>query len=572
MNVRKPVIWLWLYAIAVLWVGLQSFSSETSASSTVVEEQKYQLRVGDAGQRKRNGTATQAEKLPINDDDMRQNRPAVVAMGEREGPGDLDAILEDKLGTMSARISSLEERLSQLEASSRGAQHVVDSNNTLYKWNGTSSHTTTPGPNWFCASDLEKLQSACEEESGVECTPETRASDCNSDEGCMQIDCSWVPAKCPVQRNGNNDAHQLQRPLCNRTQVRNGSWMNSTLPRAPYIPIDRWQKRCATRDGLDFSAPWKSHQWTPDDGGCDFTDWDACAFCDVLAAGGDGRGGADERSAAEGEMLNDAGRLADDERPALLFGRSDGLTTSSEEGSVITMSFVGDSTTWQHYSSIALLLGLTVTEGDQHASRRSRTSVTKMACDGRVRLSYLRDDTLDMLHMELETQTSDIVVFNTGVHYRNDQALMGSINNTTSTLEKWQKICRLKKGNRRRWCLPILRTTVPGHPHCSNYTVPINDLPTMEHRVQNANYTAFGGDNYFWWKMKGQNRLVEDAFSRRSSTLDYEVLDAYDVMMRRPDGHQGGPDCVHYCLPGPPDVLSRMLLHTLVRRYPGLGS
>ena len=146
-------------------------------------------------------------------------------------------------------------------------------------------------------------------------------------------------------------------------------------------------------------------------------------------------------------MLNDAGRLADDERPALLFGRSDGLTTSSEEGSVITMSFVGDSTTWQHYSSIALLLGLTVTEGDQHASRRSRTSVTKMACDGRVRLSYLRDDTLDMLHMELETQTSDIVVFNTGVHYRNDQALMGSINNTTSTLEKWQKICRLKKGN-----------------------------------------------------------------------------------------------------------------------------
>lgn len=72
--------------------------------------------------------------------------------------------------------------------------------------------------------------------------------------------------------------------------------------------------------------------------------------------------------------------------------------------------------------------------------------------------------------------------------------------------------------------------------------------------------------------MKGQNRLVEDAFSRRSSTLDYEVLDAYDVMMRRPDGHQGGPDCVHYCLPGPPDVLSRMLLHTLVRRYPGLGS
>ncbi|EJK69465.1 hypothetical protein THAOC_09276 [Thalassiosira oceanica] len=400
----------------------------------------------------------------------------------------------------------------------------------------------------------------------------------------IQGDCLHLCSPGPLDVIGRL-FHQLllteewpfQQPPCNRAQVRNGSWATSTLPRAPYIPMDPWQKTCATRDGLDYSAPWKSYRWAPDDVGCNFAEWDACTFCDVLAAGVDGIGGVvDERTTTEGEVSEDDGRLADDERP-LLSGRSDvsaGTTledaASSEEEDVMTVSFVGDSTTFQHYSSLALLLGLSVTEGEQGQSRLGGTSVTKMACDERVRLSYLRDDTLDKLHMELETQQSDIVVFNTGVHYRKDQALMKSINMAISTLENWQGICRLKKGSRRRWCLPILRTTVPGHPHCSNYTVPFNDLPTMEHRVQNANYSAFG-PNYFWWKMKGQNRLVEDAFSQRSSTLDYEVLDAYDVMMRRPDGHQGGHDCVHYCLPGPPDVLSRMLLHTLVRRGRVLG-
>ncbi|EJK76472.1 hypothetical protein THAOC_01768 [Thalassiosira oceanica] len=571
MNVRKPVYivaWLLLAgaACASTWRLLNLLSLETSLSSNVVED------LNDLKQR--GIPLMQAKEQSINDDKQQQNKSGAVALGERIN--DLNPMLEVKLDTMSAQISSLQERLSQLEQASsrsRGAQHVVDSNNTVSNWNSTSSHTTTttPGMKWYCASDLKKLRNACAGESGVECTPETRASDCHSDEGCMGIDCLSVPAKCAVQRSKNNDAHQLQRPLCNRAQVRNGSWTTSALPRAPYIPMDPWQKRCATRDGLDFSAPWKSYRWAPDDVDCDFAEWDACTFCDVLAAGGDRIGSVvDERPATEGEVAEDDGRLADDERP-LLSGRTDESAgtnledgSSSEEEDVITISFVGDSTTFQHYSSIALLLDLSVTEGDQHQSRRGGTSVTRMACNERVRLSFLRDDTLDKLHLELETQQSDIVVFNTGVHYRKDEALMRSINTTISTLENWQGICRLRKDSRRRWCLPILRTTVPGHPHCSNYTVPFNDLPTMEHRVQNANYSAFG-PNYFWWKMKGQNRLVEDAF-RGSSTLDYVVLDAYDVMMRRPDGHQGGHDCVHYCLPGPPDVLSRMLLHALVRR------
>ena len=470
-----------------------------------------------------------------------------IALGERKAPH-LDATLLEKLDTISAQISSLEERLSYLEASSRGSQHDEHSHKTLSNWNGTTSQATSAsGVKWYCANNMEELRNACRRESGVECTQETRATDCQSDEGCMGIDCLWVPEKCSVQRKKNDGANQLQRPTCNRAQVRHGSWTAVTLPHAPYIPIDPWQKTCATRDGLDFSASWSSHRWTPDDSSCDFAEWDACTFCDVLATGIDGIGGAYERPVTEGDDRANSG-----------------------ERDVITISFVGDSTTFQHFSSLALLLDLSVTERDQHTSRKTGTSIAKMACEGRVRMSYLRDDTLDKVHTELETQKSDIIVFNTGVHYRNDRALMGSINNTISTLEKWQGICRQKKGS--RWCLPILRTTVPGHPHCSNYTAPFNDLPTMEHRIQSANYTAFGGDHYFWWKMNGQNRLVENAFSQRRSTLDYEVLDAYDVMVRRPDGHTSTTDCVHYCLPGPPDVLSRMLLHTLVRRYSGQGS
>jgi hypothetical protein len=179
------------------------------------------------------------------------------------------------------------------------------------------------------------------------------------------------------------------------------------------------------------------------------------------------------------------------------------------------------------------------------------------------------NDTLDMIDQELVMRKPDIVIFNSGIHYRQNDVVMGSINKTISALEKWQKNCRSRGRNESAtatiWCLPIWRTTVPGHPHCDNYRKPVNNLSIVESQIQNANYSQFNGNHYHWWDMKDQNIQIENAFSQRTMMLDYEVLDAYDAMTRRPDMHQGGKDCIHYCLPGPPDVLSRMLIHTLMR-------
>jgi len=49
------------------------------------------------------------------------------------------------------------------------------------------------------------------------------------------------------------------------------------------------------------------------------------------------------------------------------------------------------------------------------------------------------------------------------------------------------------------------------------------------------------------------------------SGLDVTVLDAYEVQVRRIDGHRvREKDCLHHCYPGVVDVTNRLLLHFLM--------
>jgi hypothetical protein len=83
--------------------------------------------------------------------------------------------------------------------------------------------------------------------------------------------------------------------------------------------------------------------------------------------------------------------------------------------------------------------------------------------------------------------------------------------------------------------------------------------------------TAF--DSYGWWDFGRQNTFMENILVQNKINLEPTFIDGYELLLTRPDQHMGtghkqyGVDCLHYCLPGPPDVLNQVLLHELKRRW-----
>lgn len=320
-----------------------------------------------------------------------------------------------------------------------------------------------------------------------------------------------------------------KKPLCARDELRDGRWSAITLDRAPYEPVDPWEKSCASREGRNFSTAWKTWRWEPRSERCAFAEWNASRFCDLLLSSFAARGG----------------------------GGDDG----EESTTTTVVSFAGDSTTWQHFASLTLLLGLTVVEHEQHISWRS--DLVKRPCDGKVKMTYRRTDDLGTLRGVLEAQRPDVAVINTGAHYRPDEALNRTLRSVVTELEAWQSA--------RPSRLAILRTSMPGHPSCTNFTEPSDSLEEMEALIADRDrYGQFkDGNNFHWWDLKHQNDLMEHAFSE--SNLAFDIIDAYDMEVLRPDMHQSAEDCLHYCLPGPLDTLSRAFLHVLSRRVGDAG-
>jgi hypothetical protein len=91
----------------------------------------------------------------------------------------------------------------------------------------------------------------------------------------------------------------------------------------------------------------------------------------------------------------------------------------------------------------------------------------------------------------------------------------------------------------------------------------------MEHIVedlQNYNETTLA---YHWYDFEHQNqiilRMLQEATSSNNG-LNYSVIPAYHMNMRRPDLHRTHQqDCLHNCYPGKMDVYSQMLLHLMHR-------
>ena len=297
-------------------------------------------------------------------------------------------------------------------------------------------------------------------------------------------------------------------PLCRQAQIRYGEWVPQELDKPPYVSRNK-HLRCYPDEAYE-GKPWKSWAWMPFDKKCSLTEWNAASFCNLMEK--------------------------------------------------VTISIMGDSLSWEQYSSLLQLLGEKVRQSDQHKSKSENRNHIQSACNANTRFIFRNDPRLEHISDSIRSDFPLVIVLNRGAHYTNDTALLTGIRKNIDELHEWQNTCR-RMGLR---CHLYWRTTVPGHPRCTifNETSPVNDLHGMEERIQNLENYDNVTINYHWHDFARQNDLILDELN--ASGLEYNVIDGYHLNILRPDEHRSHDgDCLHNCYPGKMDVYNQLLLHFL---------
>jgi len=311
------------------------------------------------------------------------------------------------------------------------------------------------------------------------------------------------------KNNGKNDnSHTL--PWCSRDQLRNGTWVVDRRDKPLYVTPTQ-HLRCFPSETYSES-PYKTWKWLPNDQKkrrCDYQPWSQDDFCRLLPRA--------------------------------------------------TVAIIGDSLSWEHYSSLVQTHGLKIHQGFQHQSKELYTNIVKSACNGQTKLLYRRDDRLLNVTAAIEQHFPTVLVLNRGAHFATDAILLKEIQHNIREVRDWLAQCDARNIK----CHFFWRTSVPGHPHCGNFTAPINSLRQMEAHVTDLNNYDEFTLAYHWYDFQRQNRLVERAF-RQAQLNSFQIIDAYYINMLRPDehrSHQG--DCLHNCYPGKMDVYNDLVLHYL---------
>jgi hypothetical protein len=324
----------------------------------------------------------------------------------------------------------------------------------------------------------------------------------------------------------------LPKRLCNRDEIRKRFWKKHVYQDGlAYDPKQVPQLADNTRCHMDVDAngAWHTWRWVPSNStdavvgnqGCEMTRWNKSEFC---------------------SLMHDYYTTST---------KSTNTTTTNGTGAIPTILITGDSLSSEHYISVVGLLGMPKT--DHPASFKAmHGGIISLACNGTFQLAHNRRNILEKLGQDLYRRKPTIVVFNRGAHYENDTILEQGIRRNIADLNKWQKGWCVQTGTP---CRLFFRTTAPGHRNCSQFTEPVNDAVSMEeHDAQS--------DTYNWYKYQHQNKLMLSWFDKAG--LDYQVIDAYDLLLLRPDNHLNpDKDCLHNCMPGKPDVYNELLLHYL---------
>eukprot|EP00667_Euglena_gracilis_P019381 EG_transcript_20765 len=227
-----------------------------------------------------------------------------------------------------------------------------------------------------------------------------------------------------------------------------------------------------------------------------------------------------------------------------------------------SLLFIGDSLTLETSISLLGLLTGKFLPYEQRFTNLPGGFVQKVeACSGVNKGSlfgFVRDEHLTNTRWTIKQMTPfpAVLVLNTGAHYIGDTEVSANFNKSLiPSLVAWHRQCQ-KTPELRGRCLLVWRTTVPGHTNCSTLTEPFPDAAAaLPHTVPPVPL-------WNWDKFKAQNRLMLRLL--RKAQLPLYVIDAYHINLLRGDGHaKSGNDCLHYCLPGPPDVYNRALQHAL---------
>jgi hypothetical protein len=152
----------------------------------------------------------------------------------------------------------------------------------------------------------------------------------------------------------------------------------------------------------------------------------------------------------------------------------------------------------------------------------------------------------------IEYHDPQIVVFGFGAH---DYSAQQFTTDWTKAMDMYQNFLHRRTkliADRLLSSLPIqlvFKTQNPGHIHCDTYKAPVSTPPYIDRNKE---------DVYMW----GQFDLFDKLGKEYAYRGGMGVLDMFPLALR-PDGHPGGIDCLHYCAPGPMDVVGTLLLTML---------
>ena len=333
-----------------------------------------------------------------------------------------------------------------------------------------------------------------------------------------------LPTETPVplgrDQNSTSQSDELHQ-WCTPQEVQNGKWVRVERDQAPYDTPDDFQKSslCYNVSKVSTITPWVTYDWVPSSN-CSFRAFDADLFCN---------------------------------------------TFSNQ-----TVSFIGDSLSFEMYAALIYSLGGNVVERDSLRSGRFKLDhvITDGICNNSktssngLRLTYRRDDSLENLPVLFQIQQPDLLILNRGAHFVHNFKLRRQIVQTIAQVQAYQQDCR----NQSRVCKIIVRKTIPGHPLCWNYHQPSDSLEDMWSIINNRSLYTWSREapHFHWWDFQSQNELVVNLFNQSLPRVEFDVLDAVNPLVLRPDLHRwahGKKDCLHSCYPGRMDFLNQLFLH-----------